>query len=166
MFPKPWRKISKTHYLGGTFAFTEKKGKKKHFFIHSFPLLSIHSQFCCASSFKSDWVSPRGAEHPQPALMKSQGDNTAGSKIRHKLLSEIHTHTRLEAFNPKTLPKLAKRENIYKKQPQKAQNSTEDGERALLARTEGCIMVPFEFWRVAFLMEVFLFKFSLELIRC
>lgn len=103
MFAKTWRRNSKSHHPGGSCAFTSGKKKKQahtthtYAFVHSLTVLYIHSQFLSAASFKSGWVSPQGAEHPQPALMKSQADNTqlgAGPGYYKAHISQwgLHTH--------------------------------------------------------------------------
>lgn len=94
-------------------------------FVCSFTALSIHSQFLSAAPFKSGWVSPQGVEHPQPALMKSQGDSSqlgAGSGYYKAHISQQDPHVcQTGSFQSKEFTEVEK-ENIYKKWTTKNRN--------------------------------------------
>lgn len=153
VFAKTWRN-SKSHYAGSTCAFIKEKNPKTKPFVCSFTILSIHSQFLSAASFKSGWASPQGAEYPQPALMKSQGDNTqlgAGGGYCKAHISQWHLHTH-QTGSLKNLPKLRKRENRYKNQLQKTVLNKNLVKKTFSNKSRlnfGVVL----FWMVAFLMK-------------
>lgn len=112
MFAKIWRKNTQSHLPGGTFAFTGER-KKKKVFLHSFILSlsypSIHNFSLHPLSNGAE--SPEGAEQPQAALMKSQGNNTQ--------LEQDQAHTaqgdlRTSLIYPKTARVGKQREHIEK----------------------------------------------------
>lgn len=161
MFAKTWWRNSKSPHAGSICAFIKEKKSKTKPFVRSFTVLSIHSQFLSAASFKSGWASPQGPEHPQPALMKSQGDNTqlgagAGCCKAHVSQWYLHTH---QNGSFKNLPKLRNGENIYKNQPQKIQLNKNLVKNTFSNKSRLNLGVVL-FWTVAFLNETgLLFKF-------
>lgn len=137
---------------------SKKRNPKTKPFVRSFTVLSVHSQFLSAASFKSGWASPQGAEYPQPALMKSQGDNTqlgaeGGCCKAHISQWHLHTHTHTpQTGSLKNLPKLRKRENRYKNQLQKMELNKNLLKNTFSNKSRLNLGV-FLIWMVAFLMK-------------